>query len=78
MDKVDYVTKMEEMIRNGIQKGVYVETEDLTLRDLTHFQDFLYRNFKNKEHYSKMYPTSNQPAQLYRTEKNINMKILMK
>ena len=69
MDKVDYVTKMEEMIKNGIQKGVYVETEDNTLRDLKHFQDFLYRNFKNNEHYNKMYPTSNQPAQLYGTAK---------
>ena len=46
-----------------------METEDNTLRDLKHFQDFLYRNFKNNEHYNKMYPTSNQPAQLYRTEK---------
>ena len=32
-------------------------------------EDFLYRNFKNNEHYSKMYPTSNQPAQLYGTAK---------
>ena len=28
IDKVDYVKKMEEMIKNGIQKGVYVETEN--------------------------------------------------
>ena len=69
LDKVDYVTKMEEMIKNGIQKGVYVETEDNTLRDLKCFQDFLYQNFKNNEHYNKMYPTSNQPAQLYGTAK---------
>ena len=26
-------------------------------------------NFKNNEHYNKMYPTSNQPAQLYGTAK---------
>ena len=69
MYKVDYVTKMEEMIKNGTQKWVYVETEDNTLRDLNHFQDFLYRNFKNNEYYNKMYPTSNQPAQLYVTAK---------
>ena len=42
MDKVDYVTKMEETINNCIQKGVYAETEDNTLRDLKRFQDFLY------------------------------------
>ena len=64
MDKVDYVTKMEEVIKNGIQKGVYVETEDNTLQDMKHFQDFLDRNFNNK-----MYPTSNQPVQLYGTVK---------
>ena len=45
MDKVDYVTKMEEMIKNYIQKGVYVGTEDSILRDLKHFQDFLYPKF---------------------------------
>ena len=60
---------MEEMIKNGIQKGVYVETEDNTLRDLKRFQDFLYRNFKNSEHNNKIYPTSNQPVQLYGTAK---------
>ena len=42
MDKVDYMNKIEEMINNGIQKGVYVETEDNKLRDLKRFQDFLY------------------------------------
>ena len=67
MNKVDYVIKMEEMIKNGIQNRVYVETEDNTLRDPKRFQDFLYRNFKNNERYNKMYPTSNQPSQLYGT-----------
>ena len=45
MDKVDYVTKMEEMINNGMQKGVYVETEDKILQDQKLFQDFLHRKF---------------------------------
>ena len=48
MNEVDYFTKMEDMKNNGIQKGVYVETEGSTLQDLEHFQDFLYRNFKTK------------------------------
>ena len=43
--------------------------EDNTLRDLKRFQDFPDRNLKNIELYSKMYPTSNQPVQLYRTTK---------
>ena len=54
----------------GIQNGVYVETEEKTLRDLKRFQYFLYQNFKSNEHYNKMYPTSNQQAQIYRTAKN--------
>ena len=57
------------MIKNGIQTRVYEGTEDNKLQELKRFQDFLYWNFKNSEHYNKMYPTSNQPAQLYGTAK---------
>ena len=46
-----------------------MDTEDTTLRDPKRFQDFLYWNFQNDEYYNKMYPTSNQPAQLYGTAK---------
>ena len=65
MDEVNCVTKMKEMITNAIQKGVFVKTEDNILRALKLFHDFLYPNFKNNKHYNNMYPTSNQPAQLY-------------
>ena len=60
---------MVEMIKNGIQKGVYAETEHNTLPNLKRLRDFLYRNFKNNEHYNKKHPTSNQPAQLYENVK---------
>ena len=33
------------MIEEGVKKGTYKKTEDITLRDLKKFQDFLYRNF---------------------------------
>ena len=69
MDKKDYINKMETMINLGIEKGVYVEAEDSTLKDLKRFQDFLYRNFKKYEKYKKMCTTANQPAQLYGTAK---------
>ena len=54
-----------------------MKPEDNTLRqhiatihyNTLRFQDNFYRNFKNSKHYSKMYPTSNQPAQLYGTTK---------
>ena len=37
------------MIDDGIMKGTYVETTDSTLKELSRFQDFLYRNFHNYE-----------------------------
>ena len=69
MDRNDYIEKLENMIEDGIRKGTYERTEDTTLLDLKHFQDFLYRNFKNYKHYDNMYPHSNQPAKLYGTAK---------
>ena len=68
MDKRYYISKMEE-ISDGLQKVVYVEIEGNRLWELKLFQDFLYQNVKNNEHYNKMYPTFNQPAQLYGTAK---------
>ena len=47
MKKSDYVTKLDTMIDDGIMKGTYVETTDNTLKELSQFQDFLYRNFHN-------------------------------
>ena len=57
------------MIDEGIQNGVYIVTEDRTLKDLKLFCSFLYRNFTKYEHYEQMLPTSNQPGQLYGTAK---------
>ena len=65
----DYVTKLDTMIDDGIFKGPYVETTDNTLKELSQFQDFLYRNFHNHERYEDMKPDSNQPARLYGTAK---------
>ena len=69
MKKSDYVTKLDTMIDDGIIKGTYVETTDNTLKELSRFQDFLYRNFHNYERYKDMKPDSNQPARLYGTAK---------
>ena len=57
------------MIEEGIHKGVYEKSVDNTFKDLKRFQDFLYRNFRNYENYSKMRPKSNQPARMYGTAK---------
>ena len=65
MKKSDYVTKLYTMIDEGIMKGAYVETTDNTLRALSRFQDFLYRNFHNYKCYKDMKPDSNQPTRFY-------------
>ena len=75
--KLDYVTKMEEMIKNGIQKGVYVETEDNTLRDLKCFQNFLYRNLIMNIATKCIHLRTNQPNSIG-LQKHINLKILIK
>ena len=73
MKKSDYVTKLDTMIEDGIIKGTYVETTDNTLKELSWFQDFLYRNFHKLYSvysvYKDMKPDSNQPARLYETAK---------
>ena len=58
------------MLNDGISKGIYVPTEDTTLRDLKLFQDFLRRNFKDKyDEYEEMRPVSHEPGKLYATAK---------
>ena len=69
MKKSDYVTKLDNTINDSIMKGTCLETTDNTLRELLQFQDFLYRNFHNYEHYKDMKPDSNQPVRLYGTAK---------
>ena len=69
MKKSDYVTKLDTMIDDGIRKGTYVETTDNTLKELSRFQDFLYRNFHNYQRYKDMQPDTNHPARLYGTAK---------
>ena len=57
------------MIDDSIMKGTYLETTDNMLKELSQFQDFLYRSFHNYEPYKDMQPDSNQPACLYGTAK---------
>ena len=69
MKKSDYVTKLDTMIDDGIIKGTYIETTDNTFKELSRFQDSLYKNFCNYEGYRDMQPDSNQLARLYGTAK---------
>ena len=59
MKKEDYYKKLQEMIDDGIAKGIYTPTKDTTLSDLNNFQSFLRRNFKDKyAKYEEMRPMS--------------------
>ena len=69
LNRSDFFKKLQHMIDEGIQNGVYIVTKDRTLEDIKLFRSFLYLNFKKYEHYKKMLPTSNQPRQLYGTSK---------
>ena len=54
MKKSNYVTKLHTSIDAGIMKGPNVKTTDNMLKELSQFQDFLYRNFHNYERYKYM------------------------
>ena len=70
MQKDDYNHKLQQMIDEGIKNGIYTRTEDNTLNYLRKFQDFLWRNFKDKfARYEDMRPVSNQPGRIYATAK---------
>ena len=69
MKKSRYVSKLDTMIDDGVMKGTYLETNDNTIKELSQFQDILYRNFHNYERFKYMQPDSNQPARLYETNK---------
>ena len=76
MKKSDYVTKLDTMVDDSIMKGTYVATTDKTLKQLSQFQDFLYRNCHNYQRYKDLQPDSNQPARLYGTAKTHNFETL--
>ena len=76
MKKSDCETELDIMIDDGSMKGTYVETTDHTLKELSQFQDFLYRNFRNYKCFKDMKPDSNQPAPLYGTAKTHRFEFL--
>ena len=69
MNKTDYQNKVQKMINDGISKGMYVHTEDTIIKDLSSFQSFLLRHFKDHPQYKDMRPSNNQPARLFATAK---------
>ena len=47
MNRSDYFKKLQHTTDEGIQDGVYIVTEDRTLKDLKLFRGFLYRTLRN-------------------------------
>ena len=77
MAREDYNDKLEAMLNDGINKGIYAGTEDTILRDLKLLQDFLRRNFKDKYNkYEEMRPASHEPRKLYTTAKTHKLNLL--
>ena len=76
LSKIDYVDIVNEMMQDGITKGVYEVTTDNIHKDLASFQNFLHRHFKCHPDYDKMRPSSNQPARFIGLLRCINLIIL--
>ena len=69
LNKTDYIEKLENMVKEGTDKGTYTLTEDNTIKYLKNFKQFLIRNFKGYYKLDYMLPTSNQPARIYASAK---------
>ena len=69
VNKIDYIEKLENMFKEGIEKGTYTLTQDNTITDLNNFKQFLKRNFKGYDKRDDMLPTSNQLARIYASAK---------
>ena len=69
MNKQAYIKKLEDMLHEGIKRGISEWSTDTTKQDVETFQSFLYQNFKNHPSYNKMRQNSNQQARLYSTGK---------
>ena len=61
---LDYPTKLDASIDDDIMRSTYVETTDKNLKELSQFQNFLYRIIYNYDRYKNMKPNSKQPARL--------------
>ena len=65
MKILNYITRLGTVIDDSILTGKYLESTAKTLKELTQFQDFLYRNIYSCYGYSDMKPDSNQPACIF-------------
>ncbi|XP_057316765.1 uncharacterized protein LOC130657781 [Hydractinia symbiolongicarpus] len=69
LDKNDYQQIVQNMVDQDMEEGKYFRSDDTTIKDLSSFQGFLHRHFKDHPEYQNMRPSSNQPAQFFATAK---------
>ena len=71
MNKKDYVQKLNGMIEEGFEDGIYEPTCNTILSDMKKFNNFLYRHFykTHPDLYDEMVSSSGQPGQLYGSAK---------
>ena len=74
--KTDYIEKLENMVKEGVDKGTYTLTQDDTIKDkmtplktLATSSNFLNEISKDMVNSMMMLPTSNQPARIYASAK---------
>ena len=46
LNKTEYNKRLENMVKEGIDKGTYTLTEDNTIKDLKNFKQFLKTKFQ--------------------------------
>ena len=68
MNREDYVKKVDDLINDGVNQGVYAFTEDKTHEDLHNFRTFIY-NFGKCAFYDALWSNKSQPGRLFCTAK---------
>ena len=63
LNKSGYIRKVNNIFKEGIQQGKYIERIDTTHSNLK--QDFLYMYYKKSNFYDQMFPVSNQPGRFF-------------
>ena len=77
LNKTDYIEKLENMVKEGIDKGTYTLTEDNTIKDLKNFKQFLNEISKNMINSKILYQhLTNQPEYMFPL-KHINFHLLI-
>ena len=70
LNKTEYNKKLENMVKEGIDKGTYTLTEDNTLKTLRTLSSSLKRNFKEYDKLDDVLLISNQLARIYASAKS--------